>query len=826
MKKIFYFAVAAFTFFSCAKEVELVKDKDEIPVGEANKESVVIYGSVNPTKTTVDAYGFYSWQTSEKIAVVEEDMTDSSGSEFTLSDATTGAFTGTKSQGKDLVFAVSPQAALSDATEDSGYTIYSLTLPATYSGYVAGTTNAVMVGVPDGEYAGDGYRFIFSHAAALLKFTYVNVPYGTKKFKLTTPESISGTWDFDTTSGVSIDQTTSGGKTVTITLASTVESVGQTMSFFVPVPAGNYTGFSIELQDAAGNTLTGTNKSKTSLDIDLEAGDIFPCPTVTLPVENLASLDYNDDGIASIITANYDDPHNVVTSDGTWVVCAYKNNGMQLNTDGGKVSYITIPSLLGTIKKVVVSGSQLTRYYANSSTTGTSGGVQGASIDGKSYINLTSKTWSTAHIVSSGAAVATHVDVVYTPKEVDHITLTTPPTKTSYTYGDDFDFSGAVVTAYFKDDTNANVTSSVTTDGDTVVGSAGNDKAVTISYGGKTATYNINVAKAEPGLAYATSSYNVAPSSAFETPVLTNPFGVAVTYSSSDTSLVTVDGSSGAVTIGNSAGGPVTITATTTGNSNIKAGSASYTITIVSASPLTAPTNVSISAISSTSFTASWTSSDSNFAWILSTKNTAASAELDYVAKNTTSSKSVTQNVTLTSGTTYYFYVKAVGDGETTLDSGYANASKACPIIISWSRSGTTNTVTSGYTFYAQADGKSGYYQDGSGTKRYVQILKSDTSSPIFSSTPTSITFTAKIGGGTAGTDLDNDVIVVLLDSSGNEISSTATTVTSHITTNTGDDYEDISIPLTTSAYGVRLYHTKETGYNVRYYSMSLTIVK
>lgn len=711
-KSLFYLAAFAAVLSACAKEIEPANNDQAENTIPSNKETIVIYGSVNPlTKTTVDGSGIFAWQASETIAVVEQDMTDSDGTPFSLSDASTGAFTGTKTDGKDLVFAVSPASALREATEDSGDILYTLTLPTTYSGYVAGTTNAVMVGVPDNEYTGDGYKFIFSHVAALLKFTYANVPYGTKKFKLTTPENITGEWVFDETSGISLDQAGADAKSVTITLASTVESVGQTMSFYVPVPAGNYTGFSIELQDAAGNTLSGTNKTKTSLDIDLEAGDIFPCPTITLPAESLASLDYSTDGIASIITTKYNDPHNVDNASGTWVVCAYKNSGMQLNTDGGKVSYITIPTLMGNIKKVVVTGTYPTRYYMNNSNSATTGGVAGTEIDGKSYIDVSAKSWSTAHIVSSGAAIATHVDVIYTAKEVDHITLTTSPTKTSYTYGDAFDFSGAVVTAYFKDDTNADVTSFVTTDGADVVASAGDGKTVTISYGGKTTTFTIDVAKAEAGLEYATAAYNVVPNAEFATPSLTNPFGVSVTYSSSNTSLVTVNASTGAVTIGSSTGGPVTITASTTGNANVKAGEASYTITISSGVKLSKPAGVSLTVSTTNTLTATWSTvaSASGYTWIISTAddendiapaNTVASGDEDDADLSSTTYTLDKSSLSLTQGTTYYFYVQANGTGGYS-DSDYETDHIKVLLIEEFDNdsSSDSNTVITSATF-------------------------------------------------------------------------------------------------------------------------------
>ena len=65
----------------------------------------------------------------------------------------------------------------------------------------------------------------------------------------------------------------------------------------------------------------------------------------------------------------------------------------------------------------------------------------------------------------------------------------------------------------------------------------------------------------------------------FTAPTLTiNPSGLAVTYSSSNTSVATVDASTGAVTI--KAVGTTTITASFAGNDNYYANSASYTLTV------------------------------------------------------------------------------------------------------------------------------------------------------------------------------------------------------------------------------------------------------
>ena len=143
--------------------------------------------------------------------------------------------------------------------------------------------------------------------------------------------------------------------------------------------------------------------------------------------------------------------------------------------------------------------------------------------------------------------------------------------------------------------------------------------------------------------------------------------------------------------------------------------------------------------------------------------------------------------------------------------------------IISWSRSGSTNTYTTGYTFSATATAKTGYYQDNTGT---TGLKLYHTSTALFSKTPTSVTFTAKIGGGSGNKDLDYNVYVCFIDKNGNVIEGTATSVTDHITTNTGDNYNiSMQTDKATQAYGVYLYHQKQDQFNVRYFSFSLSAV-
>jgi len=87
---------------------------------------------------------------------------------------------------------------------------------------------------------------------------------------------------------------------------------------------------------------------------------------------------------------------------------------------------------------------------------------------------------------------------IITGKTVSSITITTEPTKTSYTEGETFDSTGMVVTATYADTTSAAVTNYTVTPSGAL---ATTDTAVTVSYtsGGatKTATQAITVTAAQ-----------------------------------------------------------------------------------------------------------------------------------------------------------------------------------------------------------------------------------------------------------------------------------------------------------------------------------------
>lgn len=102
------------------------------------------------------------------------------------------------------------------------------------------------------------------------------------------------------------------------------------------------------------------------------------------------------------------------------------------------------------------------------------------------------------------------------------------------------------------------------------------------STGGALSLYKLADGRADAELSFAETSFNVNVGDDFTAPTLTNPHNVAVTYSSSNENLAVVDENTGEVVIGDNPG-TVTIAASFAGDATYKPGTATYTITILSA---------------------------------------------------------------------------------------------------------------------------------------------------------------------------------------------------------------------------------------------------
>lgn len=149
--------------------------------------------------------------------------------------------------------------------------------------------------------------------------------------------------------------------------------------------------------------------------------------------------------------------------------------------------------------------------------------------------------------------------------------------------------------------------------------------------------------------------------------------------------------------------------------------------------------------------------------------------------------------------------------------------------VLSWTARTAANgsdTYTSGYTYTTnKISGKAGYVQDsGNKDETIISLSLYSTTDKLFSTTPAMVTFKAKLGGGSTREDLTYSVYACFVDNTGAEITGSEVEVTDKITNTNGSDFS-VSMPVekTTNAYGIKIYHMKEDGWNVRYFSFSLS---
>ena len=273
MKKIVY-SLAILALAACAKEVQ----KEEVVPQDGNTVTTII-ANVNPgTRTTLDIVGNvgeYSWEENETISVFNGEEALS----FSVVNQENGTFqyTGQEST-ENLSYAVSPAGALISTSDG-----YKLTLKENYTGYKANVSNAVMVaGEPTVE--GDYKKFTFDHAAALMRFTFENVPAGTSKLEFfSSGKAINGTYDININEPELTRDDANGSNSTSLELAAATTDDYSDLVFYVPIPTGNYTDFTVTLYKGTEVVVTKTMTMKSGTKLFTAAkGDIVNTPVITL----------------------------------------------------------------------------------------------------------------------------------------------------------------------------------------------------------------------------------------------------------------------------------------------------------------------------------------------------------------------------------------------------------------------------------------------------------------------------------------------------------------------------------------------------------------
>lgn len=251
---------------------------------------------------------------------------------------------------------------------------------------------------------------------------------------------------------------------------------------------------------------------------------------------------------------------------------------------------------------------------------------------------------------------------------------------------------------------------------------------------------------------------------------------VTLVYSKSDPSSIigTFNAETGALTLNGNIG-TATVTVSFAGNAEYKAAvSKSYSITVASSSgpaDRNAPTSPTITAISPSSFTATWVApasggSENGYSWKISTSSDPDDAAIANGTGNVDTgvlTVTVTSGITLTTSTDYYFHVLTRGDGGTNYnDSDYATSSakhfETYTMTIDGSASGSNNVhwTTANTTLSYGTVGENSVswttaitwnstsFMGGSTTQ--VQIGKNDKSGTRYSPSSITISTTAFAG--------------------------------------------------------------------------------
>ena len=242
IKHYLYLAMAALVMSNCSQEDEL-QDIQQESFGTL---TATIEGS---SRSAVTDGGVFSWTSGDAISVWNGsqyvDYTWSSGNDFTGS-----------------------------ASQMSGYAIYPQGSHPTYSGsglpqvnmkasYTYGSTNAIMLAkVQEGS-----NNLSFSHLGGLMRFTIKDIPSDATAFTFTANTGITGNFQVKEEDGTNVIEAASGSSNKTVTISFTANDLSNgTGTFYVPLPVGTYTGFTIAIDDKQYvSTATNTIKRRTLL---------------------------------------------------------------------------------------------------------------------------------------------------------------------------------------------------------------------------------------------------------------------------------------------------------------------------------------------------------------------------------------------------------------------------------------------------------------------------------------------------------------------------------------------------------------------------------
>ena len=363
-------------------------------------------------------------------------------------------------------------------TYNSGKT-FDATSRVTYSGFTSGKTGTQRITVTSTDNTSASTYFeINVNALAVVKLDLTSRP--TKKTYYvgdttldTTGIKVTGTYNsgktFDATAGVkysAFNTSTPGAKTITITMDG---FSGSSPTFTVNVESLKVTGIVLKSLPTKTAYFTGENLDTSGMKIEAA---------------------YNNgttQNVTSKVTVNGYDPSKAGSQT---VTVSFDGCTAQFNVDvtDASVTGITVSTTNAKLDyfigdKFDKTGIVVTASYNDGSKKDVSSSVGytgfSSAFEGKQTVTAV-----------YGSSKAEFTVTIKAPALTD-LRISLGSAKTSYYVGDEFSFAGVTVVAHYENNTSRDVTSSVKTSG--FDGSKPGKQTITVSYGDKTASYEITV---------------------------------------------------------------------------------------------------------------------------------------------------------------------------------------------------------------------------------------------------------------------------------------------------------------------------------------------
>lgn len=266
MKIKYYFClvITALAMTNCYQE-------DEFQDLQPNSGNTLIANIEGSTRSVVNDGGVFSWTTNDAISV----WNGQSYETYTYSGSG-NKFNGSASQISG--YAIYPQGSHPNLTTEK------LPIVNMSAQYNYGSTNAIMLA----KIQNNNKNISFSHLGGLMRFVIKNIPSDATNFTFSANSGITGNFQVIQENGEALIKTTTDNNlSQTVTISFKAGSITEG-TFYIPLPTGTYTGFSI----AIGNKKYISNATNTIKRRTLLLMPTFTCsPTELIKGDNSVTLE-------------------------------------------------------------------------------------------------------------------------------------------------------------------------------------------------------------------------------------------------------------------------------------------------------------------------------------------------------------------------------------------------------------------------------------------------------------------------------------------------------------------------------------------------------